>query len=158
MRRLALSASLISALLFVLAAGSPGAPRAAAASERYHYAHAIVHIGHRRGESKRVIIAALEAAIVESNLHNLNYGSGDSVGLFQQRPSMGWGTRAQIRDPHYAIRAFYAGAGSNHGARWCARQHPRYSSGRVAQCVQRSAFPDRYEHARREASAFYARG
>ena len=51
---------------------------------------------------------ALAAALQESNLLNLPYGDRDSLGLFQQRPSQGWGTAAQILDPAYAASAFYA--------------------------------------------------
>ncbi len=47
---------------------------------------------------------ALATAIQESSLRNLDYGDRDSLGLFQQRPSQGWGTVEQIADPYYATR------------------------------------------------------
>jgi hypothetical protein len=53
------------------------------------------------------VTVALAAAIQESDLRNLDYGDRDSVGLFQQRPSQGWGTVEQIRDPRFATNAFY---------------------------------------------------
>lgn len=61
----------------------------------------------RRGMSARAATIALAAAFQESKLYNLQYGDRDSLGLFQQRPSQGWGTRAQILDPAHAINAFY---------------------------------------------------
>jgi hypothetical protein len=54
------------------------------------------------------VTVALAAALQESKLQNLPYGDRDSLGLFQQRPSQGWGTRAQLLDPSYAADAFYA--------------------------------------------------
>ena len=52
-------------------------------------------------------VIALATALQESGLQNLGYGDRDSLGLFQQRPSQGWGTAAQIQDPVYASTAFY---------------------------------------------------
>jgi hypothetical protein len=83
-------------------------------------------------------VIALATAQQESRLRNLDYGDRDSLGLFQQRPSSGWGTAGQVQDPVYAAGAFY--------------DHlvtvPGWESGRlteVAQTVQRSAFPEAYE-------------
>ena len=56
------------------------------------------------------LVIALAAAMQESSLRNLNYGDRDSLGLFQQRPSAGWGTPAQLTDPAYAARLFFGGA------------------------------------------------
>jgi hypothetical protein len=53
------------------------------------------------------VTVALAAALQESKLRNLPFGDRDSVGLFQQRPSQGWGTQAQLLDPSYAASAFY---------------------------------------------------
>jgi hypothetical protein len=61
----------------------------------------------RRGLPAHAVTVALATAIQESDLRNLDYGDRDSVGLFQQRPSQGWGTVDQIRDPHYATNQFY---------------------------------------------------
>jgi hypothetical protein len=53
------------------------------------------------------VTVALAAAMQESDLRNLDYGDRDSVGLFQQRPSQGWGTVEEIHDPRFATNAFY---------------------------------------------------
>ena len=91
------------------------------------------------GLGTRDIQIALITAMVESNLINVNYGDRDSLGLFQQRPSQGWGTPEQVTDPYYAARKFYSTMKSLVGDR-------RFSMGmgEVAQAVQRSAYPDRY--------------
>ena len=67
----------------------------------------IAAIAVRRGMPARAATIALATAYQESNLRNLDYGDRDSLGLFQQRPSQGWGTRAQILDPDHSINAFY---------------------------------------------------
>lgn len=84
---------------------------------------------------------ALMTALTESGLRNLDYGDKDSLGLFQQRPSQGWGTPAQLMDPKYATEAFVHALlglpGWQHMAPWIA-----------AQAVQHSANTSgsRYEH------------
>jgi hypothetical protein len=55
----------------------------------------------------RALTIAYATAFQESKLENLSYGDRDSVGIFQQRPSQGWGSRAQLEDPAYATRAFF---------------------------------------------------
>src|SRR3954447_9453456 len=67
----------------------------------------IAAVAVRRGLPARAASIALAAAFQESKLQNLGGGDRDSVGLFQQRPSQGWGTRSQILDRRYAINAFY---------------------------------------------------
>jgi hypothetical protein len=67
----------------------------------------IAAVGARRGMPDHAVTVALAAALQESHLQNLPYGDRDSLGLFQQRPSEGWGTPAQILDPAYAAGAFY---------------------------------------------------
>ena len=62
----------------------------------------------RRGLPNHAVTVALAAALQESKLYNVNYGDRDSVGIFQQRPSQGWGTPAQLIDPAYAANAFYS--------------------------------------------------
>src|SRR6202000_732849 len=54
------------------------------------------------------VTIAYATALQESKLHNLNYGDRDSVGIFQQRPSEGWGTATELQDPVYATTKFYA--------------------------------------------------
>jgi hypothetical protein len=67
----------------------------------------IASVGRRRGLPDHAITIALATALQESKLHNLPYGDRDSVGLFQQRPSQGWGTRQELLDPHYSAGAFF---------------------------------------------------
>ncbi|MDX6418929.1 MAG: hypothetical protein QOG28_3549 [Trebonia sp.] len=55
----------------------------------------------------RALTVAYATAFQESKLENLTYGDRDSVGIFQQRPSEGWGTTAQLEDPAYAAQAFF---------------------------------------------------
>ena len=68
----------------------------------------IAGIAIRHRLPQRAITIALAAALQESQLQNLDYGDRDSVGVFQQRPSQGWGTTAEIEDPVYATTRFFA--------------------------------------------------
>ena len=65
--------------------------------------------------SDRGIAIALGTAMQESWLRNLDWGDRDSLGLFQQRPSTGWGTAAEVTDPGYATRVFFGGASDPNG-------------------------------------------
>ncbi|MDQ1475999.1 MAG: hypothetical protein QOE62_1228 [Actinomycetota bacterium] len=67
----------------------------------------IAVVGKRLGLPDHAVTVALAAALQESKLHNLPYGDRDSLGLFQQRPSQGWGTTSEILTPSYAAAAFY---------------------------------------------------
>ena len=80
---------------------------------------------------------AIATAVQESRLQNLDYGDRDSLGLFQQRPSQGWGTPAELTDPVYASGKFYQAL--QDVANW---QSLQLSA--AAQAVQRSAYPDAY--------------
>ncbi|MER5547924.1 hypothetical protein ABT072_37075 [Streptomyces sp. NPDC002589] len=71
------------------------------------HAATIAAVAHARGLPERAVTIALATAIQESKLRNLTYGDRDSLGLFQQRPSQGWGSPAQIRDPAYASGRFF---------------------------------------------------
>jgi cell wall-associated NlpC family hydrolase len=82
-------------------------------------------------------VVALATALQESGLRNLTYGDRDSLGLFQQRPSQGWGTAAQILDPVYASTRFYEALQAVSG--W-----QSLTVAQAAQAVQRSAVPDAY--------------
>ncbi|WP_405734912.1 C40 family peptidase [Streptomyces sp. NBC_01537] len=82
-------------------------------------------------------IVALATALQESRLRNLNYGDRDSLGLFQQRPSQGWGTPEQIRDPVYASTKFYTALLAVDG--W-----QQLTVAQAAQAVQKSALPGAY--------------
>src|SRR5690554_4916402 len=92
----------------------------------------------------RAVVVALAAAMQESGLRNLDYGDRDSLGLFQQRPSQGWGSPEQVTDPEYAASAFYRSLGRVDG--W---EGMRVTD--AAQAVQRSAYPEAYQ--RHEAAA-----
>jgi hypothetical protein len=85
----------------------------------------------------------------ESSLINIDYGDRDSVGLFQQRPSQGWGTITQIMDPEYSARAFFGGpSGPNAGkirGLLDVRNWSTMPLAKAAQAVQISAFPDAYQ-------------
>jgi hypothetical protein len=67
----------------------------------------IAAVALRRGLPEQAVVIAFAAAIQESKLENIPFGDRDSVGLFQQRPSQGWGSRARLLDPSYAAGAFY---------------------------------------------------
>jgi hypothetical protein len=107
-------------------------------SEQAANAAAIAAVAHARGLPERAVVIALATAQQESRLRNLPYGDRDSLGLFQQRPSQGWGTEAEVQDPAYAAGKFF-----DHLV-----QIPGWDSGRltdVAQAVQRSGFPEAYQ-------------
>jgi hypothetical protein len=142
-------------------APKPTKPRPVAGLSRAQMDNAatIVRVGRSQNMATRALIIAVATAMQESNLYNLasnvlpesfNYphqGSGsdhDSIGLFQQRPSTGWGTIAQIMRPAYAAGAFFAALRKVIG--W-----ENMSLAQAAQAVQVSAFPDAY--AKHEARA-----
>lgn len=105
--------------------------------EQRQTASLIVSVGKGRNLSPRAWQVAIQAGMTESGLRNLNYGDADSLGIFQMRPSMGWGTVAQLQDPVYEIDEFYDVLLAIPG--WD-QERP----GSAAQAVERSAFPDRY--------------
>jgi hypothetical protein len=76
--------------------------------EQARNAATVAAISVRRGLPARAASIALATAYQESKIRNVDYGDRDSLGLFQQRPSQGWGTPAQVMDPLYASNAFYA--------------------------------------------------
>ncbi|MCX4470612.1 hypothetical protein OOK41_09885 [Micromonospora sp. NBC_01655] len=98
----------------------------------------IAAIGTQRKMPERAVVVALATAYQESGLRNLDGGDRDSVGLFQQRPSQGWGTKEQIGDPRYAANKFYAALKRVRG--W---EKMRVTE--AAQKVQRSAYPEAYQ-------------
>lgn len=97
----------------------------------------IIKIGKERGMSPRAWQIAIQAGMTESRLENVTYGDRDSLGIFQMRPSMGWGTPEQVTHPPYQVNKFYDVLEEVSG--W---KHMR--PGEAAQAVERSAFPDRY--------------
>lgn len=95
--------------------------------------------------SGRATLIALMTALQESTLLNIDYGDRDSIGLFQQRPSQGWGTREQILDPEYSSRMFFLGGdGGDPPGLTDISGWQRMELGDAAQAVQRSAYPDLY--------------
>jgi hypothetical protein len=112
--------------------------------EQAEHAGLITAIAVGRGLPARAASIALAAAYQESGLRNLEGGDRDSLGLFQQRPSQGWGERDEILDPAYAANAFYDALVRVDG----------YQSMEItvaAQAVQRSAFPGAYADHERDA-------
>jgi hypothetical protein len=115
-------------------------------TEQAENAATISAVAVRRGLPARAASIALATAFQESKLRNLDHGDRDSLGLFQQRPSQGWGTAQQIRDPTYAANRFYDALEKVDG----------YQTMRIteaAQKVQRSGYPEAYEHHAADARA-----
>ncbi|AYV29750.1 hypothetical protein ACFWB1_25725 [Streptomyces goshikiensis] len=97
----------------------------------------IAAVGVSKGLPDRAVTIALATAMQESALRNLNHGDRDSLGLFQQRPSMGWGSPDEIRDPVYSSGIFYDHLVEVPG-------YSRLPLTVAAQKVQRSGFPQAY--------------
>jgi N-acetylmuramoyl-L-alanine amidase len=141
--------------------GGPAAPAAAAAAvvspeaaapesiqplsvDGRAHAQTIIRVGRSLGVPDYGIVIALATAMQESSMRNISWGDRDSVGLFQQRPSAGWGTAEELLDPAHAAALFFAGrAGHTRGL----LDIPGWQSMTLtaaAQAVQISAFPDAY--------------
>ncbi|MFI5937268.1 peptidase M23 [Actinoplanes sp. NPDC051494] len=105
--------------------------------EKVANARLIVSIGTERRVPVQGQVIAVATALQESGLRNLRGGDRDSVGLFQQRPSQGWGTPRQLADPAYQTRKFYDKLLKVDG--W---QKMRLTE--AAQAVQISAYPEAY--------------
>ncbi|WP_432070504.1 heavy metal transporter [Streptomyces sp. AA1529] len=97
----------------------------------------IAAVAARRGLPERAVTIALATAMQESQLRNIGHGDRDSVGLFQQRPSQGWGTFEQIQDPVYSAGRFYDHLAEVPG-------YSRLPLTVAAQRVQRSGYPQAY--------------
>jgi hypothetical protein len=83
--------------------------------EQAEVASTIAGVAARHRLPRQAVTVALAAALQESKLHNLDYGDRDSVGIFQQRPSEGWGSATQLQDPVYATTKFYTALTKVHG-------------------------------------------
>jgi hypothetical protein len=105
--------------------------------EQVANAATIALVGRRAKVSQRGVTIALATAMQESKLRNLDHGDRDSLGLFQQRPSQGWGTAEQVRDPVHASERFYAALKKIDG-------YADLALTDAAQRVQRSGYPDAY--------------
>lgn len=101
-----------------------------------------------RGLPARAVTIALATALQESKLRNIDYGDRDSLGLFQQRPSQGWGTAEEVMDPHHSTNAFYDVL--------VTIDYTGMPVTEAAQRVQRSAFPDAYARHEGRSRAFAA--
>ena len=100
----------------------------------------------QRGMPARAASIAIATSTQESKLYNIEHGDRDSLGLFQQRPSQGWGTREEILNPYYSINAFYDALARVDG-------YESMEITEAAQLVQRSAFPDAYADHEQDARA-----
>ncbi|WTD05902.1 NlpC/P60 family protein [Streptomyces albidoflavus] len=118
-------------------------------AEQVPNAQTIVAAGLSLDVPRKGQIIALATAMQESRLRNLGYGDRDSLGLFQQRPSQGWGSAEQIRDPTYASEQFYEHLLKVRG--W-----QQMTITQAAQAVQRSALPDAYAQWEQLATALQA--
>lgn len=107
-------------------------------AEQTFHASTIAAVGLRDGMDERAVAVAIATSFQESKLSNVDYGDHDSLGLFQQRPSVGWGTEEEILDPVYASFKFYEKLRRIDG--W-----QDMAIGDAAQAVQVSAYPDLYE-------------
>jgi cell wall-associated NlpC family hydrolase len=115
--------------------GQAGDTAATLSAEQRQNATTIIGVAKQKGAPPRAWLVALATAMQESTLRNINYGDRDSLGLFQQRPSQGWGSPAQVLDPVYSTTIFLDKL----------LQVPNWDRLPVAaQTVQRSAFPDAY--------------
>lgn len=127
-------------------AGAPGCKVVSAEDDGAAYeftpeqavnAATIAAVGTGRDLPERAVTIALATALQESALRNIDHGDRDSLGLFQQRPSMGWGTEKEIMDPTYSAGIFY-----DHLVK--VDDYTKLPLTVAAQRVQRSGFPDAY--------------
>lgn len=121
-----------------------GAAAVRLATDQAHIASIIGGVTVQRRLPTRAAEIAMGTAMQESKLRNLDHGDRDSLGVFQQRPSQGWGTPDQLQDPLYATRAFYDRLVTVPG-------YTEQPLTEVAQAVQRSGFPDAYAQHETEA-------
>jgi hypothetical protein len=106
-------------------------------TEQAENAALIAAVAERRGLPARAVTIAIATAYQESKLRNLEGGDRDSLGIFQQRPSQGWGSEEEILNPYYATNAFFDALVKIDG-------YQDMEITDAAQAVQRSAFPDAY--------------
>ena len=126
-----------------------GAAAVALDPEQAAIAATIAGVAHQRSMPRRAVMVAYAAALQESKLHNLSYGDRDSVGVFQQRPSEGWGPAWKLKDPVYASTRFFKALATVPDY----LHKPVY---RAAQAVQRSADGYAYIQYQPEAAALAA--
>jgi cell wall-associated NlpC family hydrolase len=117
--------------------GAPTGTVAGVTVEQLGNAATIVAVGKQRGVPELGWVVAVTAAMQESGLRNIYYGDRDSLGLFQQRPSMGWGTPQQVTTPTYAATTFFEHLTAT--PNW-----QTMSVNDAAQAVEGSGFPNAY--------------
>ena len=105
--------------------------------DQAHFTSIVVGLSVRRGLPARAASIAMATVYQETGIRNLDYGDRDSVGLFQQRPSQGWGTPEQLIDPYYATGKFY-------DALVKIKNWETGDINDIAQKVQRSGYPEAY--------------
>ena len=105
--------------------------------DQAHFTSIVVGLSVRRGLPARAASVAMATVYQETGIRNLDYGDRDSVGLFQQRPSQGWGTPEQLIDPYYATGKFY-------DALVKIKDWESGDINDIAQKVQRSGYPEAY--------------
>ena len=110
----------------------------ALSKEQQDNINTILRVGRSMGADQKMLLAAIETGFVESGMRNLKHGDRDSQGVFQQRPSQGWGTVAQVTNVEYAARKFFEAAARS-------KYRHKGTAGQLAQDVQRSAYPERYD-------------
>ncbi|MFI6229620.1 hypothetical protein ACIBCR_20160 [Micromonospora echinospora] len=122
-------------------------------AEQKDNAKAIIEATKKAGMDERAAVVAIATSLQESKLENLGHlgdrNDHDSQGLFQQRPSSGWGTVEQITDPAYSTTAFLKGLKQVDG--W--KDMPLTQA---AQTVQVSAYPDHYAQWEKQAADLVA--
>ncbi len=111
---------------------STGQQRVLLDTQQASIAATIAGVAHRQSMPRDAVTVAYATAMQESKLHNLDYGDLDSVGVFQQRPSEGWGPRGKLEDPVYATTKFFR-------ALRAVPHYQRLPVYQAAQAVQRSA-------------------
>ncbi|MFF3672383.1 peptidoglycan DD-metalloendopeptidase family protein [Streptomyces sp. NPDC002120] len=102
-------------------------------------------------DGPRAAVIAIATSYQESRLQNIRHGDRDSLGLFQQRPSMDWGTAAQIMDPRFAATSFFDGRGTNQGLK--SFNWKSMTLTQAAQKVQKSGTPNAFAAWERSAAA-----
>ncbi len=121
--------------------------------EQRRLAEVVLRVGQDMGANQKVLETAVATMIQESTLKNdssVDSKDLDSLGLFQQRPSAGWGTRQQISNPEYAAKKFFEKAIPND------KKKPDQPKTLLAQSVQISAFPNAYAQWDKEAEKIVA--
>ncbi|WP_139275398.1 C40 family peptidase [Mangrovactinospora gilvigrisea] len=142
----------------VMTATVPGYGTYTVDSSQMMYAKIIIAVGKSKNINDKGLVISIMTALQESKLANLKGGDRDSVGLFQQRPSQGWGTVEQItgetdangqkdyHGPKYAAGKFFSAMLGTHPPELTWEQYADQNGyGAEAQRIQRSGFPDAYD-------------